>query len=76
MNDTQKQILVEIGLENLKLLNRRVGYLISGLNRSIIDLDNNYLKVSIEQLQKEILEVLDRNILSIENIKQTFEGLK
>ena len=76
MNNTQKQILVEIGLENLKLLNRRVGYLISGLNRSIIDLDNNYLKVSIEQLQKEILEVLDRNILSIENIKQTFEGLK
>lgn len=76
MNDTQKQILVEIGLENLKLLNRRVGYLISGLNRSIIDLDNNYLKVSIEQLQKEILEILNRNILSIENIKQTFEGLK
>lgn len=76
MNNTQKQILVEIGLENLKLLNRRVGYLISGLNRSLIDLDNNCLKVSIEQLQKEILEILNRNILSIENIKQTFEGLK
>lgn len=75
MNDTQKEILIDSALTNLKHLNHRLGYFISGLNTALQDLEKSSMKQSLPDLQKDILYFIDTKIEMIEVIQETLKGV-
>lgn len=76
MNDIQKQILVENGLQHLKTFDRYISYHTVGIKNAIKDLEKGNLKIPVEQLLKEIIDSFNDQMKRIDLILSIFEGLK
>lgn len=76
MNDIQKEILVENGLQHLKTFDRYISYHVKGLENAVKDISRSGLKIPVEQLQQEIIDSLNDQIKRIDLILSIFEGLK
>lgn len=75
MNEVQKEILVEKGLQHLKTFDRYISYHTVGIKNAKRDFEKGNLKIPVEQLLKEIIDSFDEQIKRIDLVLSIFEGL-